>query len=101
MQNIHVSFLRTVAPYFHQADVWATLLRHFNFYQVMVIHSSDVDGHAMLTRLQTHFQSSDDEGDQREIKVNILIINLIAFDLMIINLNLDRNDFGTGTGFGG
>lgn len=66
-----MSFLRTVAPFFHQADVWAVLLRHFHFWQVMVIHSADVDGYSLLNRLQTQFQSNDDEGEQREIKVSI------------------------------
>nr|CAG4646802.1 EOG090X00ST [Megafenestra aurita] len=70
-KNIHVSFLRTVAPFFHQADVWAALLRHFHFWQVMVIHSADVDGYSLLNRLQTQFQSNDDEGDQREIKIEL------------------------------
>nr|CAG4639777.1 EOG090X00ST [Daphnia pulex] len=71
-KNIHVSFLRTVAPFFHQADVWAALLRHFHFWQVMVIHSADVDGYSLLNRLQTQFQSNDDDvGDQREIKIEL------------------------------
>nr|CAG4638937.1 EOG090X00ST [Daphnia magna] len=70
-KNIHVSFLRTVAPFFHQADVWAALLRHFHFWQVMVIHSADVDGYTLLNRLQTQFQSNDDDGEQREIKFEL------------------------------
>ena len=60
-----------MAPFFHQADVWAALLRHFHFWQVMVIHSSDVDGYSLLNRLQTQFQSNDDDGDQREIKIEL------------------------------
>jgi len=72
-KNIHVSFLRTVAPYFHQADVWAALLRHFQFWQVMIIHSSDVDGNSLLSRLQMLFQTNDDEGDQREIKIELAL----------------------------
>ena len=68
-----MSFLRTVAPYFHQADEWAVLLRHFHFWQVIVIHSNDVDGHSLLTRLQMQCQSDDDHGDQREIKVRLSV----------------------------
>ncbi|KAH9638394.1 hypothetical protein HF086_004196 [Spodoptera exigua] len=30
-KNIHVSFLRTVPPYSHQADVWVDVLKHFNY----------------------------------------------------------------------
>nr|CAG4649931.1 EOG090X00ST [Sida crystallina] len=72
-KNIHVSFLRTVAPYSHQADVWAVLLRHFHFWQVIVIHSSDVDGRTLLTRLQMHCQSDDDRADKREIKIELIV----------------------------
>lgn len=30
-KNIHVSFLRTVPPYYHQADVWLEMLSHFGY----------------------------------------------------------------------
>lgn len=30
-KNIHVSFLRTVPPYYHQADVWLEMLNHFGY----------------------------------------------------------------------
>lgn len=33
-KNIHVSFLRTVPPYYHQADVWLEMLRHFGYNKV-------------------------------------------------------------------
>jgi hypothetical protein len=49
-KNIHVSFLRTVPPYSHQADVWVDVLKHFNYMKVIVIHSSDTDGRAILGR---------------------------------------------------
>lgn len=77
-----MSFLRTVAPFFHQAEVWAVLLRHFHFWQVMVIHSADVDGYSLLNRLQTQFQSNDDEGEQREIKVSIGSIQIQQLDFI-------------------
>ena len=35
----------------------------------MVIHSADVDGYSLLNRLQSQFQSNDD--DQREIKIEL------------------------------
>lgn len=49
-KNIHVSFLRTVPPYSHQADVWVDVLKHFNYMKVIFIHSSDTDGRAILGR---------------------------------------------------
>ena len=33
-KNIHVSFLRTVPPYYHQADVWLEMLNHFSYTKV-------------------------------------------------------------------
>ncbi|XP_047491768.1 glutamate [NMDA] receptor subunit 1-like isoform X1 [Penaeus chinensis] len=51
-KNIHVSFLRTVPPYSHQADVWLALLKHLKYRQAILIHSSDSDGRALHTRFQ-------------------------------------------------
>nr|WHU27574.1 NMDA receptor 1 [Matsumurasca onukii] len=67
-KNIHVSFLRTVPPYSHQADVWMELLKHFNYLKVIFIHSSDTDGRALLGRFQTTSQSLEDDA---EIKVQV------------------------------
>ncbi|KAK0183412.1 hypothetical protein PV327_001458 [Microctonus hyperodae] len=69
-KNIHVSFLRTVPPYSHQADVWVELLKHFNYMKVIFIHSSDTDGRALLGRFQTTSQSLEDDV---EIKVESVI----------------------------
>lgn len=43
-KNIHVSFLRTVPPYYHQADVWLEMLSHFLYTKV---------GRQMLPALMT------------------------------------------------
>ncbi|XP_011300485.1 glutamate [NMDA] receptor subunit 1 isoform X1 [Fopius arisanus] len=67
-KNIHVSFLRTVPPYSHQADVWVELLKHFSYMKVIFIHSSDTDGRALLGRFQTTSQSLEDDV---EIKVHV------------------------------
>ncbi|KAG8230219.1 hypothetical protein J437_LFUL010847 [Ladona fulva] len=52
-KNIHVSFLRTVPPFSHQADVWVQLLRHLGYTRVLFVHGSDTDGRALLGRFQT------------------------------------------------
>ncbi|XP_023312647.1 glutamate [NMDA] receptor subunit 1-like, partial [Anoplophora glabripennis] len=67
-KNIHVSFLRTVPPYSHQADVWVEMLKYFNYKKVIFIHSSDTDGRALLGRFQTTSQSLEDDVD---IKVQV------------------------------
>ncbi|PSN33148.1 Glutamate [NMDA] receptor subunit 1 [Blattella germanica] len=74
-KNIHVSFLRTVPPYSHQADVWMEVLKHFNYLKVIFIHSSDTDGRALLGRFQSTSQSL---GDDTETKVQNLLIPIVA-----------------------
>lgn len=64
-QNIHVSFLRTVPPYSHQADVWVELLKHLGYRKVIFIHSSDTDGRALLGRFQSKSQSLEDDVEMK------------------------------------
>ncbi|XP_052129960.1 glutamate [NMDA] receptor subunit 1 [Frankliniella occidentalis] len=74
-KNIHVSFLRTVPPYSHQADVWVELLKHFNYMKVIFIHSSDTDGRALLGRFQTTSQSLQDD-----VEIKVLVEAVIEFE---------------------
>ncbi|ODN01368.1 Glutamate [NMDA] receptor subunit 1 [Orchesella cincta] len=69
-KNIHVSFLRTVPPYSHQADVWVEILKHFHYEKVIFIHSSDTDGRSVLGRFQTNAQNLEDD---IEIKIESVI----------------------------
>ncbi|CAG4966150.1 unnamed protein product [Parnassius apollo] len=71
-KNIHVSFLRTVPPYSHQADVWVDVLKHFNYMKVIVIHSSDTDGRAILGRFQTTSQSIDEDVDRKVVVEQVI-----------------------------
>ncbi|OXU31982.1 hypothetical protein TSAR_013750 [Trichomalopsis sarcophagae] len=68
LKNIHVSFLRTVPPYSHQADVWVELLRYFNYMKVIFIHSSDTDGRSLLGRFQSTSQILEDD---MEVKIQL------------------------------
>ena len=52
LQNVHTSFMRTVAPYSDQAVVWVEMVVHFQWKRVIFIHSSDEEGRAMLGRFQ-------------------------------------------------
>lgn len=74
-KNIHVSFLRTVPPYSHQADVWVDLLKHFNYMKVIFIHSSDTDGRALLGRFQTTSQSLEDD-----VEIKVQVESVIEFE---------------------
>ncbi|XP_071531320.1 glutamate [NMDA] receptor subunit 1-like isoform X2 [Panulirus ornatus] len=60
-KNIHVSLLRTVPPYSHQADVWVRLLKHLQYHQVILIHSSDTDGRALYRRFHSLARRRDDD----------------------------------------
>ncbi|GJQ87548.1 Nmdar1 [Trypoxylus dichotomus] len=74
-KNIHVSFLRTVPPYSHQADVWVELLKHFKYKKVIFIHSSDTDGRALLGRFQTTSQSLEDD-----IEIKVQVESVVEFE---------------------
>lgn len=70
-----MSFLRTVPPYSHQADVWVELLKHFNYKKVIFIHSSDTDGRAILGRFQTTSQNLEDD-----VEVKVQVESVIEFE---------------------
>ncbi|XKL62120.1 hypothetical protein PGB90_001953 [Kerria lacca] len=74
-KNIHVSFLRTVPPYSHQADVWVELLKQFNYRKVIFIHSSDTDGRALVGRFQTTSQNQQDD-----VEIKIQVESIIEFE---------------------
>lgn len=44
--------MRTVAPYSHQTKVWAELLDQWLFKSVLIIHSANAEGRAMLGGFQ-------------------------------------------------
>lgn len=63
MQSIHLSFLRTVPPYSHQAQVWFDLMREFRWNHIILIVSDDHEGRAAQKRLETLLE-------ERETKVS-------------------------------
>lgn len=65
VQSIHLSFLRTVPPYSHQAHVWFDLMREFNWNHIILIVSDDHEGRAAQKRLETLLE-------ERETKVSPL-----------------------------
>ncbi|CAG2217171.1 GRIN1 [Mytilus edulis] len=58
-KNVHPTFLRTVPPYFHQADVWLELLKHYGWKKVIFIHSMDEEGRMILSRFQALAEKED------------------------------------------
>lgn len=65
-KNLHGSFLRTIPPYSHQADVWIEMLKELDYTSVVFIHSSDNDGRSTLSRFQNM-------ADGAKVKVETII----------------------------
>ncbi|KAJ6222112.1 hypothetical protein RDWZM_000657 [Blomia tropicalis] len=65
-KNLHSTFLRTISPYSHQADVWIDMLLYMEYKSVIIIHSSDSDGRGTLSRFQNL-------ADKSNIKVEYII----------------------------
>ncbi|XP_012528577.2 glutamate [NMDA] receptor subunit 1 [Monomorium pharaonis] len=86
-KNIHVSFLRTVPPYSHQADVWVELLKHFNYMKIIFIHSSDTDGRALLGRFQTTSQNLEDD-----VEIKVQVESVIEFEPGLHNFEEQLRD---------
>ncbi|KZC11904.1 PREDICTED: glutamate [NMDA] receptor subunit 1 [Dufourea novaeangliae] len=86
-KNIHVSFLRTVPPYSHQADVWVELLKHFNYMKVIFIHSSDTDGRALLGRFQTTSQNLEDD-----VEIKVQVESIIEFEPGLVSFTQQLMD---------
>ena len=81
-----MSFLRTVPPFSHQADVWVDLLQRLAYSQVVIIQSSDTDGRAILGRFQSVAHNLEDETDIKVYLTNHLLhINctkILSFNFM-------------------
>lgn len=48
-------------PYSHQADVWVEMLLYLEYKSVIIIHSSDSDGRATLSRFQNLADNANSE----------------------------------------
>ncbi|NXO43014.1 NMDZ1 protein, partial [Locustella ochotensis] len=61
-KSIHLSFLRTVPPYSHQANVWFEMMRVFNWNHVILIVSDDHEGRAAQKKLETLLEEKESKG---------------------------------------
>ncbi|XP_015793842.1 glutamate [NMDA] receptor subunit 1 [Tetranychus urticae] len=77
-KNLHGSFMRTVQPYSHQADVWIELIRSLNYQSIVFIHSSDNDGQSTLHRFQNM-------ADRSQIKIE----RVIEYDPRLSNVGAE------------
>uniref|UniRef100_A0A8C7ULC3 Glutamate receptor n=1 Tax=Oncorhynchus mykiss TaxID=8022 RepID=A0A8C7ULC3_ONCMY len=64
-QSIHLSFLRTVPPYSHQAHVWFDMMREFRWNHIILIVSDDHEGRAAQKRLETLLEERETKNKKR------------------------------------
>ncbi|XP_019741238.1 glutamate receptor ionotropic, NMDA 1b isoform X2 [Hippocampus comes] len=63
-KSIHLSFLRTVPPYSHQASVWFDLMREFRWNHIILIVSDDHEGRAAQKRLETLLEEKETKAEK-------------------------------------
>ncbi|XP_045198002.2 glutamate [NMDA] receptor subunit 1-like isoform X2 [Mercenaria mercenaria] len=81
-KNVHSTFMRTVPPYFHQAYVWIDLLVHYDWKQVIFIHSMDEEGRSILSKFQAL-------AEEQEIKIEKSVkfsVGLVNFTDLLLDL---------------
>lgn len=97
-KNVHPTFLRTVPPYFHQADVWLELLKHYGWKKVIFIHSMDEEGRMILSRFQALAEKEDisvEETIKYEAGDNSfesLLTDIPSFESRVILLSATKED---------
>uniref|UniRef100_A0A8C2IJN7 Glutamate receptor n=1 Tax=Cyprinus carpio TaxID=7962 RepID=A0A8C2IJN7_CYPCA len=64
-KSIHLSFLRTVPPYSHQAHVWFDMMREFRWNHIILIVSDDHEGRAAQKRLETLLEERETKNKKR------------------------------------
>ncbi|XP_033851349.1 glutamate receptor ionotropic, NMDA 1 isoform X6 [Acipenser ruthenus] len=64
-KSIHLSFLRTVPPYSHQAHVWFDMMRVFRWNHIILIVSDDHEGRAAQKRLETLLEEKESKNKKR------------------------------------
>uniref|UniRef100_A0A3B5RAH6 Glutamate receptor n=1 Tax=Xiphophorus maculatus TaxID=8083 RepID=A0A3B5RAH6_XIPMA len=82
-KSIHLSFLRTVPPYSHQAQVWFDLMREFRWNHIILIVSDDHEGRAAQKKLETLLE-------ERETKAEKVL--LFSQDTNLTALLLEAKD---------
>ncbi|KAK3538904.1 hypothetical protein QTP86_020170, partial [Hemibagrus guttatus] len=64
-KSIHLSFLRTVPPYSHQAQVWFDMMREFRWNHIILIVSDDHEGRAAQKKLETLLEERETKSKNR------------------------------------
>ncbi|XP_078083660.1 glutamate receptor ionotropic, NMDA 1a [Mustelus asterias] len=69
-KSIHLSFLRTVPPYSHQAQVWFEMMRRFRWGHIILVVSNDHEGRAAQKKLETLLEEKESKNKKRNFENN-------------------------------
>uniref|UniRef100_A0A3Q3X9H8 Glutamate receptor n=1 Tax=Mola mola TaxID=94237 RepID=A0A3Q3X9H8_MOLML len=92
-KSIHLSFLRTVPPYSHQAQVWFDLMREFRWNHIILIVSDDHEGRAAQKRLETLLEERETKVSSTHTPVRALLASFSASGVANVMIREDRSDF--------
>uniref|UniRef100_A0A803VQZ9 Glutamate receptor n=1 Tax=Ficedula albicollis TaxID=59894 RepID=A0A803VQZ9_FICAL len=101
LQSIHLSFLRTVPPYSHQANVWFEMMRVFNWNHVILIVSDDHEGRAAQKKLETLLEEKESKAekvlqfDPGTKNVTSLLLEAKELEARVIILSASEDDAAT------
>uniref|UniRef100_A0A3Q2UI50 Glutamate receptor n=1 Tax=Fundulus heteroclitus TaxID=8078 RepID=A0A3Q2UI50_FUNHE len=96
-KSIHLSFLRTVPPYSHQAHVWFDLMREFNWNHIILIVSDDHEGRAAQKRLETLLEERETKAEKvlqfsQETNLTALLLEAKELEARVIILSASEDD---------
>ncbi|NP_001070161.1 glutamate receptor ionotropic, NMDA 1 precursor [Taeniopygia guttata] len=100
-KSIHLSFLRTVPPYSHQANVWFEMMRAFNWNHVILIVSDDHEGRAAQKKLETLLEEKESKAekvlqfDPGTKNVTALLLEAKELEARVIILSASEDDAAT------
>ncbi|KAM7003794.1 glutamate receptor ionotropic, NMDA 1 isoform 1-T1 [Passerculus sandwichensis] len=100
-KSIHLSFLRTVPPYSHQANVWFEMMRVFNWNHVILIVSDDHEGRAAQKKLETLLEEKESKAekvlqfDPGTKNVTALLLEAKELEARVIILSASEDDAAT------
>ncbi|XP_051960815.1 glutamate receptor ionotropic, NMDA 1a isoform X4 [Xyrauchen texanus] len=96
-KSIHLSFLRTVPPYSHQAHVWFDMMREFRWNHIILIVSDDHEGRAAQKRLETLLEEKETKAEKvlqfnQETNLTALLLEAKELEARVIILSASEED---------
>ncbi|XP_064163487.1 glutamate receptor ionotropic, NMDA 1a isoform X4 [Anguilla rostrata] len=96
-KSIHLSFLRTVPPYSHQAHVWFDMMREFRWNHIILIVSDDHEGRAAQKRLETLLEERETKAEKvlqfsQDTNLTALLLEARELEARVIILSASEED---------